>query len=104
MEHPVSTERRTRPLSDWHRAGPERRLAGVCAALARELDIPLPAVRGAFVLAVVLPGIRVLAAGLYLGLWFVTPPAPGEPSGLDRAIVAFEELFGMRRDEADREK
>jgi len=35
MEHPVSTERRPRPLSDWHRAGPERRLAGVCAALAR---------------------------------------------------------------------
>ena len=69
MEHPISTERR--PLSEWHRGGPERRLAGVCTALARELDVPLPAVRAAFVLAVALPGIRVLAAGLYLALWFV---------------------------------
>ena len=78
MEHPISTERR--PLSEWHRGGPERRLAGVCRALARELGVPLPAVRAAFVLAVALPGIRVLAAGLYLALWFVTPPAQGEPS------------------------
>ena len=96
MEHPISTERR--PLSEWHRGGPERRLAGVCTALARELGVPLPAVRAAFVLAVALPGIRVLAAGLYLALWFVTPPAPEEPSGLDRAIVAFEDLFSARSD------
>jgi phage shock protein PspC (stress-responsive transcriptional regulator) len=94
MEHPVSTERR--PLSEWHRGAPERRLAGVCSALARELDIPLPAVRAAFVLAVALPGIRVLAVGLYLALWFVTPTQPGEPSGLDRVIVAFEDLLGAR--------
>ena len=104
MEHPVSTERGPRPLSDWHRGGPERRLAGVCNAISRELDIPLPAVRAAFVIAVALPGIRVLAAGLYLGLWFVTPPEPSEPSGLDRVIVACEDLFGLRRDELDREE
>ena len=97
MEHPVSTDRR-RPLSEWHRGGPERRLAGVCTALSRELDVPLPGVRAAFVLAVALPGIRVLALGLYLALWFVMPPAPGEPSGLDRLIVACEELFGARSD------
>jgi len=102
MEHPVSTDRR-RPLSEWHRGGPERRLAGVATALSRELDIPLPAVRAAFVLAVALPGIRVLAAGLYLALWFVMPPAPGEPSGLDRVIVAFEELFSGRSDRPKRE-
>jgi hypothetical protein len=48
------------------------------------------------VLAVALPGIRVLAVGLYLALWFVTPTQPGEPSGLDRVIVAFEDLFGAR--------
>lgn len=94
MEHPVSTERR--PLSEWHRGAPERRLAGVCSALARELDIPLPAIRAAFVLAVALPGIRVLAVGLYLALWFVTPTQPAEPSGLDRVIVSFEDLFGAR--------
>ena len=102
MEHPAPTERR--PLSEWHRSGPERRLAGVCMALARELDIPLPAVRAAFVLAVALPGIRVLAAGLYLALWFVTPPEPDEPSALDRALIMIEDLFGAVRDGSKREQ
>lgn len=102
MEHPVSTRRR--PLSQWHRSGPERRLAGVCMALARELDVPLPAVRAAFVLAVALPGIRVLALGLYLALWFVTPPAPDEPSALDRALIVFEDLFSIGRDGSKREE
>jgi phage shock protein PspC (stress-responsive transcriptional regulator) len=102
MEHPAPTERR--PLSEWHRSGPERRLAGVCIALARELDIPLPAVRAAFVLAVALPGIRVLAAGLYLALWFVTPPEPDEPSALDRALIMIEDLFGAVRDGSKREQ
>ena len=101
MEHPISTERR-RPLSEWHRGGPERRVAGVCAALSRELDVPLAAVRAAFVLGVALPGIRVLALGLYLALWFVTPAASGEPSGLDRVVVAFQELFSTRSDRPKR--
>jgi phage shock protein C len=91
------------PLSEWHRGGPERRLGGVCTALARELEMPLPAVRAAFVLAVALPGIRVLAAGLYLALWFVMPPAAGQPSGLDRAVVMIEDLFGARKDPAKRD-
>ncbi len=102
MEHPVSTERR--PLSQWHRGGRERRLAGVCTALARELDMPLPAVRAAFVLAVALPGIRILALGLYLALWFVTPPEPDEPSALDRALVMIEGLFGAGREGSKRER
>jgi phage shock protein C len=97
MEHPISSDRR--PLSEWHRAGPERRLAGVCMALSRELEVPLPALRAAFVLAVALPGIRLLALGLYLALWFVMPPAPEEPSGLDRVVVGFEDLFSVRRDQ-----
>jgi phage shock protein PspC (stress-responsive transcriptional regulator) len=96
MERPIVTE--GRPFSHWHRGGAERRVAGVCTALARELEVPLPAVRAAFVLAVALPGIRILAAGLYLALWFVTPPAPGEPSGLDRVIVALEGWFSPRED------
>ena len=102
MEHPVTTRRR--PLSEWHRAGPECRLAGVCTALARELDMPLPAVRAAFVLAVALPGIRVLALGLYLALWFVTPPAPDEPSALDRALIMLEDLFGANGAGSKRER
>ena len=102
MEQPNSTERR--PLSEWHRSGPERRVAGVCTALARELAMPLPAVRAAFVLAVALPGIRILAVGLYLALWFVTPSAPDEPSALDRTIVAVEDLFSVRSDRPKQEK
>jgi phage shock protein PspC (stress-responsive transcriptional regulator) len=93
-----------RPLSEWHRSGPGRRLAGVCTALARELDIPLPAVRAAFVLAVALPGVRILAGGLYLALWFVTQPAPDEASGLDRTILWVEDLFGARSDASKRER
>jgi phage shock protein PspC (stress-responsive transcriptional regulator) len=102
MEHPFSTERR--PLSEWHRSGPERRLAGVCTALARELDVPLPAVRAAFVLAVALPGIRLLAVGLYLALCFVTPAEPDEPSALDRALIMLEDLFGADRAGSKREQ
>ena len=102
MEHPVTTRRR--PLSEWHRGGPERRLAGVCTALARELDMPLPAVRAAFVLAVALPGIRVLALGLYLALWFVTPPAPDEPSALDRALIMLEDLFSTSGEGSKRKR
>jgi phage shock protein PspC (stress-responsive transcriptional regulator) len=102
MEHPVSTARR--PFSEWHRGGPERRLAGVCTALARECNIPLPAVRAAFVLAVALPGIRLLAAGLYLALWFVTPPGRDEASALDRALILIEDLFGADREGSKRER
>ena len=92
MDHPTSTERP--PFSEWHRGGPERRIAGVSTALARELDVPLPAVRAALV----------LAAGLYLALWFVLPPAPGEPSALDRVVVAVEDLFSARRDRSKQER
>jgi hypothetical protein len=38
MEHPAPLARR--PVSEWHRSGPERRLAGVCMALSRELEEP----------------------------------------------------------------
>jgi phage shock protein PspC (stress-responsive transcriptional regulator) len=102
MERPIATERK--PFSQWHRGGAERRLAGVCTALARELDVPLPAVRAAFVLGVALPGIRILAAGLYLALWLVTPPAPDEPSALDRAIVMFDAWFSPREDRPNQER
>jgi phage shock protein PspC (stress-responsive transcriptional regulator) len=102
MEHPASFERR--PVSEWHRSGPERRLAGVCMALARELDVPLPAVRAAFVLAIALPGIRLLAAGLYLALWFVTPPAPGEPSALDRGLLVIEDWLGLGGKDSSHER
>jgi phage shock protein PspC (stress-responsive transcriptional regulator) len=78
-----------------HRNRPERRLAGVCAALADELALPLPLVRAGFLIGALLPAINSLVILLYLGLWFVTPPALDEPSALDRAVTALRDLLGL---------
>lgn len=83
------------PLQRMHRNRPERRLAGVCAALADELAVPLSLVRGAFLIGAFVPSINSLVILLYLGLWFVTPPALGERSGLDRALEAIRDLLGL---------
>jgi phage shock protein PspC (stress-responsive transcriptional regulator) len=67
----------------------------VCAALADELAVPLALVRGAFLIGAFVPSINSLVILLYLGLWFVTPPALGERSGLDRALEAIRDLLGL---------
>ncbi len=82
-------------LRGLHRDRPERRLAGVCAALSDHLDLPLPLVRAGFLIGAVLPPVSSLVILLYLALWFVTPPAPGEPSGFDRIIDAVRDLLGL---------
>lgn len=82
-------------LREMHRNRPERRLAGVCAALAARMDLPLPLVRAGFLIGAVLPGASLLVIALYLALWFVTPPALDEPSGLDRALEALSDLLGF---------
>ena len=40
---------------------------------------------------------------LYLALWFVTPPALGERSALDRLIDAVRDLLGVNETAARRE-
>jgi phage shock protein PspC (stress-responsive transcriptional regulator) len=79
----------------WHRGHTEARVAGVCAALAHALVIPLAAVRLAFV---VLTFVHLLGPLLYLALWLVIPPRPGaEPLlevGLRRALNAAQGLRG----------
>lgn len=93
-------EQGRRKLAEWQRGGTERRLAGVCAAIARQLDLPLPLVRALFIVAAVVPSTRSAAVLLYLALWFLTPPEPGEPSGLDRVVNAVSSFgFGARRSE-----
>ncbi|HEU4431119.1 MAG TPA: PspC domain-containing protein [Myxococcota bacterium] len=82
-------------LREMHRNRPERRLAGVCAALADRLEIPLPLVRGAFLIGAFIPGANSLVIAAYLALWFLTPPAYDQPSGLDRVIDAVRDLLGM---------
>jgi len=84
-------------LRDWHRGFPERRIAGVCAGLARHLDLPVTLVRAAFILAAVMPPLQGASILLYLILWFLMPAAPGQRSGLDRLVDAVESLTGERR-------
>jgi phage shock protein PspC (stress-responsive transcriptional regulator) len=89
-------------LHRMHRNRPERRLAGVCAALADELALPLPLVRAGFLIGAFIPAINSLVILLYLGVWFVTPPAFGERSALDRVIAALRDLLGVDAPEARR--
>jgi phage shock protein PspC (stress-responsive transcriptional regulator) len=77
----------------WHRGYADRRLAGVCASIAHNMAISVTAVRAGFVLFTLLHGFGAIA---YLVLWFVLPPEPGSPSGLDRGIDAVRDLFGAK--------
>ncbi len=89
-------------LGEMHRNRPERRLAGVCAALSDQLGLPLPVVRAGFLIGAFVPAVNSLVILLYLALWFVTPPALGERSGLDRVLAAFRDLLGVDYAEARR--
>jgi phage shock protein C len=54
-----------------YRVTSEAVLGGVCAGLARYLNIPVAVVRLIFIILVFMPGIGVI---LYLALWFLLPP------------------------------
>lgn len=68
----------------WHRSHPEARIAGVCAALARTLALPVAGVRAGFVVATLLLPVHGLVPLLYLGLWLVIPKRPGADSLLEQ--------------------
>src|SRR5438034_3846847 len=68
----------------WHRSHSDARLAGVCAALAHALAVPLAAVRLAFV---VLSFIHLLGPLLYGALWLIIPSQPGAESILERTLT-----------------
>src|SRR3954468_9952180 len=72
--------------SGWHRNHAERGLAGVAAAIAYGIGVPLALVRVAFVVGT-LAFLHVIAPVLYLALWFIVPFDPGHDSLLDRAIA-----------------
>jgi len=67
----------------WHRSHPEARLAGVCAALAFALAVPVAAVRLGFV---VLSFFHLLGPLLYGALWLIIPKRPGDDSLLERGL------------------
>ena len=68
----------------WHRRHSEARLAGVCAALAHALALPVAGVRVGFVLATVLLPVHILAPLVYAGLFLVIPKDPGGDSLLEQ--------------------
>ena len=89
-----------RDPSEWHRGHPDRRIAGVCAAIAHHLGISVTAVRAAFVLFTLLHGFGVV---VYAVLWFVLPNEPGGRSGVDRLVAAVRTLLGYETRERDAE-
>ena len=86
--------------SEWHRGSPDRKVAGVCAALAERFDVPLTVMRAGF-LVFALPPFSGIGASLYLVLWFLMPPAPGELSGLDRALEFGRDVLGIGAKDED---
>ena len=84
-------------LQEWHRGHPERRIAGVCSTIAHQFGLALPLVRAGFLLAALLPGLNGVGLGVYAAMWFLTPPEPDAPSGLDRVVEAVSALTGDRR-------
>lgn len=80
-----------RDPAPWHRGYADRKLAGVCAAIAHHLAISVTAVRVGFLLVSLVHGIGFVAYG---ALWAVLPNGPGEASALDRLLGAARTLFG----------
>ena len=80
-------------LREWNRDFEEKKIAGVCAGIASQFDIPVTVVRAVFVL-LALPNFSSVGILLYLALWFVMPAAPSEDSGLDRVVDSVSALAG----------
>ena len=86
-------------FGEWHRDVADRKLAGVCAAIAHNRHVSVTAVRAGFLLAALVHGLGIV---LYAILWFVWPAEPGGRSGLDRVIEAVRTLFGPSPPPSDR--
>ena len=83
-----------RDPGEWHRGHGERKLAGVCAAVAHNLSVSVTAVRATFVLLALVHG---FGLALYAVLWFVLPDGPGGRSAFDRVLDLVRDLVGDGR-------
>jgi phage shock protein PspC (stress-responsive transcriptional regulator) len=92
MRQPVAGQVRSQ-LREWSRDLEEKKIAGVCAGISSQLDIPVTAVRAIFVL-LALPNFSSVGIVLYLTLWFLMPAGPDRESGLDRVVAAVAALAG----------
>ncbi|MCP5060426.1 MAG: PspC domain-containing protein [bacterium] len=72
-------------------------MAGVCAGLAAEFDVPVTLVRASFLGGLLGPSL-ILTVCLYAVLWFLMPAQPGDESGLDRVVDAVTSLSGEARE------
>jgi phage shock protein C len=88
-----STGQVRRQLREWTRDLEEKKIAGVCAGISSQLDIPVTALRAVFVL-LALPNFSSVGIVLYLTLWFLMPASSEESSGLDRVVDAVSRLAG----------
>jgi len=77
-----------------HRDHPERKLAGVAAAVAQALAVPVAVVRAAFV---VLSFFHLAGAVLYGVLWLLIPYAPGDESILESWLAAAQSALRRLR-------
>jgi phage shock protein PspC (stress-responsive transcriptional regulator) len=80
-----------RDPGEWHRGYGDRKLAGVCASVAHNLQVSVTTVRAAFLLFSLVHG---LGIALYAILWFVLPETPGGRSGFDRVLEGLRSLTG----------
>jgi phage shock protein PspC (stress-responsive transcriptional regulator) len=75
--------------TSWHRDQPDRRLAGVSAAVAHGLGVSLSAVRVGFV---ALTFFHLLGPALYGLLWLVIPSRPGEQPPFEHGVARAREM------------
>jgi len=92
MRQPVAGQVR-RQLREWSRDLEGKKIAGVCAGISSQMDIPVTVVRAIFVL-LALPNFSSVGIVAYLTLWFLMPASPDQESGLDRVVAAVNRLTG----------
>jgi len=88
---PPRGPRGLRDPREWYRDYPERKIAGVCASLARNLEISVTAVRAVFIGLALFHGAGLILYGV---LWALLPDWEGEPSALDRLIRVGKRALG----------
>jgi phage shock protein PspC (stress-responsive transcriptional regulator) len=78
----------------WYRDHPERRLAGVAAAVGRALAFPVSGVRLGFL---VLTFVHLIGPLLYGALWLIVPFTPQGPSLLERGLARAQDWAARLR-------
>jgi phage shock protein PspC (stress-responsive transcriptional regulator) len=78
----------------WHRSHPERRLAGVAAAVSHAFAFPVGMVRLGFI---VLTFFHLIGPLVYGVLWLIIPSLPGDESPLEHGLERAKRMVGQLR-------